>query len=196
LRDLSDEEFEATAAEIQAGSDRVAGILGAAVMQNALIGAILSRLKDTTDAPKLFDDRGPMNSLSSQIMMGRALGLYNGRVEDMMHIVRKVRNKFAHSVVSLDFSDPQIASWCNELKSFAAEPMPNRTISDARRFYEDGCYHFTATVLRVVNDDLLRKANALKRKAQLLGAAEGNHLGKLGLGGLLNLIGPGFEDSD
>jgi len=190
LRDLSDEEFDATISEIESGSDRVAGIMCATVLQNTPCGAIISQLKDQSEVAKLFDERGPLNTFSGQIMMGRALGLYNGRVEDMLHIVRKVRNKFAHSVVSLDFKDPQIVGWCSSLKRFAEiYAPPTREMNVARRYYEAACFHFAGTILHKLNTDMDNQIRDLEAKLEIAKAITPGALSEgASLSNLLQLV--------
>src|SRR4051794_19178030 len=111
--DLSDDELDASLAEITSGSDRVAAVMGGALVQNTLMGALVLCLEDTSDLAKLFDSvRGPLNGFYGQIVMAKALGLLDENVADALHTVRSIRNQFAHAAVSLSFEEPEIAKKC------------------------------------------------------------------------------------
>jgi len=200
-RDLSDEQLSATLAEIESGSDRVAAIMCAALMENSLIGAMLTCLKDAADSEKLFDDvRGPYSTMYGKIMAARAMGLFNAKVEEILHQIRKIRNKFAHSVLSLDFTDKEVAGWCEKLKPFEdKEPHEKRAkFSDARRYYEDACMHFTVHLIAAGTRNIHERVEHLKNK-QLAEWFERNRdilIRPTKLNDFLGLIPPGFKGSD
>jgi hypothetical protein len=55
-----------------------------------------------------LDERGPLRTFAAKITAGYAFSLYNEKVEHDLHIVRVIRNAFAHSKKLLDFDDPLI----------------------------------------------------------------------------------------
>src|SRR5438132_62714 len=121
-RDLTDDELDIALAEIDKGSDRVAAILGCALVENHLVGAMISHLHDASDSAKLFDDvRGPFNTFYAQIVAAKALGLFDGDTADAMHAIRLVRNEFAHSLRPKSFEDQAIVAKCAILQTYDDE---------------------------------------------------------------------------
>ena len=198
-RDLSSEELSGLITEIEKGSDRIAGVVCSALVQNTLIGAITTCLDDRNDAHKLFDiSKGPFNTFYAQITAGKAFNLYNERVEEVLHAIRKVRNKFAHSVAPLDFTDPEITAGCEEFKRFEEASELREGMTDPRRRYEGACYHFTEHLLRKGTENLDLQSKELQRKveAAMPKAPEdiAKHFSKLS--DFLNLVPAGVgEDS-
>jgi hypothetical protein len=78
-------------------SDRAAIILGAAkldiqlyqILQKVILPAPSSR-------DDLLDDGGPLGSFNSRIIMAYRLGLITSGFARALHLVRKIRNSFAH----------------------------------------------------------------------------------------------------
>jgi hypothetical protein len=97
--------------EIVEQSDRAAAITAASVLDALLEETILRRLmplaRDREEA--LF--RGPNKPLatfSAKIEMAFALGLYSNEERLKPHRIRDIRNRFAHRIEPLKFSEPSI----------------------------------------------------------------------------------------
>src|SRR5262249_12368025 len=56
----------------------------------------------------LVADNGPLNSFSSKIITGYALGIYDESMRNDLQIVRNIRNVFAHSKKLIQFDHPLI----------------------------------------------------------------------------------------
>ena len=70
----------------------------------------------------LEDSNGALARLSSRIDCAYLVGLIGPVARREMHLVRKIRNDFAHSYKPLDFSDTNIANRCRELRAHALIP--------------------------------------------------------------------------
>jgi hypothetical protein len=103
--------------EIERQNDRGAAIIGAIFLEERLEHVIRERLifRNRNIEKKLFNDLGPLSSFSSKIDLGHLLGMYNIYHHGLMHQVRKIRNKFAHSISSLTFSHADIKPLCDKL---------------------------------------------------------------------------------
>jgi hypothetical protein len=172
-RDLSDEELDAALAEIEAGSDRVAATMGAALVENTLVGAILTCLKDKGESDKLFDDvKGPFNTFYAKTLAGRALGLFGATTEEALHAVREIRNKFAHLPHCLDFTDAEIAkkvaTKLKPLDEEAAESAKLPPSSETRAQFESACYSLTIELTRATAANYERIAAEAQRQIALL----------------------------
>jgi DNA-binding MltR family transcriptional regulator len=106
------EQMQVIIDEIQRQTDRGAAIIAAAVIEDVLKHLISARLVELSSKRKkaLFDEsNGPLSNLSSKIELGFALGLFNEERRDSLHLIRKVRNTFAHKMHPISFEDPHIS---------------------------------------------------------------------------------------
>ena len=94
-----------------------------AIVRVASLDAVLSYVikrkfvnlsSDEEDA--LFQD-GPLASFSAKIKIAYALGLYGPETRDDLNMLREIRNAFAHSTRSFDFTNPAIMQCCRMLKT-------------------------------------------------------------------------------
>lgn len=82
-------------------SDRAAVILGAAkldVLLYQLIQKLLVPTASSTD--ELLDGDSPLSTFSSRINMAYRLGVLDARFTRALHLVRRIRNSFAHELAS------------------------------------------------------------------------------------------------
>src|SRR5262245_12479091 len=90
-------------------SDRAAGILGAALLDVQLGKACRARLNPAT-AATVFDFRGPLGDFAGRIDLAFALDWIDEDTRNDLHIIRGIRNDFAHSADhELTFADSSIA---------------------------------------------------------------------------------------
>jgi hypothetical protein len=107
------EQMQAIVDEIGKQTDRGAAIIAAAVIEDVLEHLIIARLVELPSKRKkaLFDQsNGPLSSLSSKIELGLALGLFNDERRGSLHLIREVRNAFAHTMDPISFEDPRISA--------------------------------------------------------------------------------------
>lgn len=97
--DRAKEEFEEFAKEFKTESDRAAVILGASKLDQ-LLGMTLEKhlLPCTTSTDQLFSNNGPLGNFSSKIDFSYRLGLIDNQFCNSLHLVRRIRNSFAHEV--------------------------------------------------------------------------------------------------
>jgi hypothetical protein len=97
--------------EIEKQTDRGAGIVAAAVLEDALTLTIEIRLLELSSdrRDRLFGRMGPLSNFSAKIELGFALGLFSNEGRKAFDMIRDVRNKFAHEVNISSFDDPRIA---------------------------------------------------------------------------------------
>jgi len=97
--------------------DRSCVILFAAYLDNCATAALLANVKHPAECEKrLLSESAPLGSLSARIDLLRVLGLLDEITYKDLHLIRKVRNKFAHEMKVDAFSDEGIKSWCSELQ--------------------------------------------------------------------------------
>jgi len=92
-------------AEFENESQRAVVILGAAKL-DTLLEALLIRVlvPSPSGRDELFDTDRPLSTFSAKIELAYRLGLISGALSRAMHLIRKIRNDFAHSAsgASLD----------------------------------------------------------------------------------------------
>lgn len=110
-------------------SDRVCAVVGAAIVENALFGALELRLRaddpsERTFRPKkrFFAPSGPAGSLNAKIQLGYLLGMYDKTAVRALEAIASIRNLFAHklSIVSFEEDDKLLKEGLENLKLHAA----------------------------------------------------------------------------
>lgn len=120
--------------ELKKASDRSVAIVGAAWVEEALSAIItMTMLQNKKLLDKFFGSSGAVGAFSPQIDLACLLGLIDDDVRADLHVLRKIRNEFAHRIFDsaeteiLNFQTEQIKDWCLGFKS-----LKNRNITDPR----------------------------------------------------------------
>jgi hypothetical protein len=147
-------EFLAAIAEFHDGSDRVAAIMGAGLVENNLRKIIHSALPNSTEKRALFEDEGaPFGTFKRKIVAGRAMNLFSERVAKDMDVIRDVRNQFAHSMLGLDFDNEHIKNECAKLAEYRWTTA-GRKVGPVRLRYEKACWAIATLLITRANDML------------------------------------------
>jgi hypothetical protein len=106
--------------ELEKGPHRVAGIMAAASLENALEYAIAQRFSQIsrtkpTEFESLFRYPKLLSSFGAKIEIGYAIGIYGKLVRSDLDTVRRIRNAFAHSKILIDFSTPEVVNEVRKL---------------------------------------------------------------------------------
>jgi DNA-binding MltR family transcriptional regulator len=114
--------------EIQEQSDRGAAIVAVAWIEESITAALECFLHaDPNSWKRLFAGSGPLANFSSKIDLSRLLGLVTDTIRSDLHIIREIRNEFAHQVAhktnhtKLAFTTTHINDKCLALKCVAHE---------------------------------------------------------------------------
>src|SRR5688572_7702181 len=85
---------------VKGESDRAAVIISAAMLEDALETMLRSRLVPVAaQSDSLFDGAyAPISTFSAKIDVAFRFGLISGLFAKSLHLVRRVRNDFAHNV--------------------------------------------------------------------------------------------------
>ncbi len=97
-------------------SDRGCTLMAAAFLDSALgilLRAILLNRPQILD--ELLQGTGPLATFSSRIEIAYVLGLIGPEVRRDLHMIRRIRNEFAHCAQGITFEHGPIASRCREL---------------------------------------------------------------------------------
>jgi DNA-binding MltR family transcriptional regulator len=91
-------------------SDRACVIIAATVLEQLLRDLLVAHLLPVTSSDDaLFDiPNAPLATFSSRITVAHRLGLISTRFARDLHLVRKIRNDFAHSIQGCSFDDSRV----------------------------------------------------------------------------------------
>ncbi|MDB6130025.1 MAG: putative mannitol operon repressor [Verrucomicrobiales bacterium] len=115
-------------------SDRGCALMAAAFL-DVWLEELLRKLfvpdKGTTDT--MVGVNGPLGTYSARIDAAYLLGTYGNLTRQDLHLIRKVRNDFAHDPKELSFRDEPMAGRCRALNLSRHEPKasPRRRFCDA-----------------------------------------------------------------
>ena len=113
-------------------TDRGVALFSAAFLESRL-DELLRRYFVQRDkvADSLLEGTGGLSTFSSRTDLVMLLGLIPESAWRDLHLVRKIRNDFAHSPESIDFSQERIAARCRELVSASMAERPRARYTQA-----------------------------------------------------------------
>ncbi|MEE8057343.1 MAG: MltR family transcriptional regulator [Pseudomonadales bacterium] len=126
--------------EIENQSDRGSAIVGSTWVEEELKTAIKSKLIDDEKVwSRLFRNSGPLGTFSSNIDLAYMLGAITKYQHSDLQLLRKIRNDFAHKLVSkeieaLNFDTPNIKDRCMSIECIKKEG-----VSTARQAFCRAC---------------------------------------------------------
>jgi DNA-binding MltR family transcriptional regulator len=108
-------------------------------------------LDDRLKKAILEDSLAPLSTFSNKIKMAFSLGLIDEQIYKNLDYIRKIRNKFAHSLFEVNFKDQQIIDWCNNIDfpripGFDSENY--RHLFYDATFFHAGYLHSTITKIK------------------------------------------------
>ena len=103
-------------AEVYSESDRAAAILAAAAIDQRLTRLLYKLFgPETSQSTSLFRPDDPLGSLAAKIEVAFRTGIIGEDLHRELHLLRKIRNKFAHSEKLLSFAESPIRDFAGEL---------------------------------------------------------------------------------
>lgn len=112
----SDEEFEDIIEEFKKESDRACVILSAAKLDAQLYLLLSKTLKPAFgNQDELLDGDSPLGTFSSKINIAYRLGLLDSHFAKSLHLIRRIRNAFAHEFKSMSLTNGGHADRIREL---------------------------------------------------------------------------------
>lgn len=130
-------------AELHRETDRGLPLVGAALIDEKLSESLRAFFCAAPSSARLLDGaNAPLGSFSARIEACQALGLIDELEYSEIHLIRKVRNAFAHAKHGMDFSNPRVKGLCSSLQADLPEGA-GLPIQDPR-------FRFTNSVIVVV----------------------------------------------
>lgn len=98
-------------------SDRAAVVTVVALLEGALKVYLATKfiMHEQEGQNDLFGPGGPIRDFSAKIKAGFALGLFGPLTREDLHIIREVRNSFAHSMVPISFENDDVKNVCSRI---------------------------------------------------------------------------------
>jgi hypothetical protein len=122
MRVKDTQDFARFSSELQRETDRGLALVGAALLDDKLAETLRSFFCEGKAAEALLKEGdAPVGTLSSRIELCFALGLIDEFEYQEIHLIRKIRNAFAHSKHGTTFQTERIKSLCSNLKSHLPE---------------------------------------------------------------------------
>lgn len=149
LGHLTDDEYEIIAKEIDEQNDRGAAITAAAFVDEHLNVAIASRFVEISKSKSksIFGGSGPLATFRAKTDIGFALGLYNEEIRSELERIGSIRNKFAHRMTPVAFTDSEIAELCKKLVLPASRKADLPDYNNSRAQYVYSCKLLMALIL-------------------------------------------------
>jgi len=151
-------------------------ILGAVIVEHDLEQLLRARLKrkDHQTWARLTDERGPLNSFSSMIAMGYALGIYDQGMRSDLDIVRHIRNAFAHSRKPIHFDHPAVVAELKKATRWAKRDLSLQfkgRVDDkyaAQHFYAILCLRLSSKITKIEGRRIRSRTHRLERKTEAI----------------------------
>jgi DNA-binding MltR family transcriptional regulator len=138
-------------------------ITAVSIVEAHLEKLIVSRLhrsdKDFTN--RLFENRGPLSDLNSKILIAEAFGLLTRPLADELHVIRAIRNAFAHAKMTLTFDMQPVESEVRKLRLLTSMgggkiPGPIKE-SLAAQFTPQSAFLLVVSILLIIIDEITKK---------------------------------------
>ncbi len=108
--------LQAVLDEIDTGSHRATALVAGAFVEEHLTLLIRDRIqRDSKMEDEMFRPGGPIGDMGIKINLGYFLGLYTKVARKELDTIRRIRNKFAHSIEMDNFNKSPVKEWCMNL---------------------------------------------------------------------------------
>lgn len=127
--------------EFDKESDRACVILSAAMLDTALETVLRAHLVvESSATDRLFDGpNAPISDFSAKIDLAYRLGLISSMLCHDLHLIRRIRNDFAHNIAGCSFNDSSVRDRVAELVRSSKPVVSNpkmRRLEGARGDFE------------------------------------------------------------
>jgi hypothetical protein len=116
--DLTEADLPTLVEELYVSSDRAGAVMACSLLDASLdvfLRHKVRRALTSDDKRRLFDPGGPLHDLSAKTLIAYAFKLIGPETKSDLDHIRLLRNGFAHSPRSINFSTPVVAEVCKHL---------------------------------------------------------------------------------
>lgn len=151
--------------EFNKESDRAAVILVASLLDESLTSLLRSFfVPDASSSDELFDGvNAPIGTFSSKINIAYRLGLISNIFCRDLHLIRKIRNQFAHNVFGCSFENGSVMSRIDDLRKSAVGAVFEDRSNDIPEGHKGDFLSITSYMLFELNESREEKENLTER---------------------------------
>ncbi len=142
--------------------------LALAILAGAELERILHRILETYLLPKsaknindLLSSNGSCGTFFSQIELAYRLGIISKEITHDLHIVRDIRNCFAHGVHEMSFASDQVKNKLSKLVISKEKSIHDSRLNELRKIFQDLVYDLTDS-LNTINQSVRNKKKGQK----------------------------------
>lgn len=109
--------FDSLLASLKDESERAKVIISAAFLDESLDETLKQSLvSNSSSTDRLFDQaNSPLSVFSNKIDFCYRLGIISNDLARSLHLIRRIRNEFAHNIAGCSFADRRVSSRVDEL---------------------------------------------------------------------------------
>lgn len=132
-------DYQSMVALFENESDRGAAVLAGSYVENHLGLYLQSKMRDPSLADRIFSSEGPLSTFSQRIDLAQAFGFLSKKQCAELHLIKKIRNYFAHHPKEASFTEKPVSDWISNLIASRIKiTMPDgtqQTVGNARLHY-------------------------------------------------------------
>ena len=160
LKKIDWEEVRKSLEEIKILSQRGWAIIAASHLDEQLAALLRAFfVDDQRTVDQMLEDTGAISAFGARIELAFLLGLISARERNMLNLIRKIRNDFAHNSRIVSFSQSPIKDRCLELD--ATKILGSEELGDPRK--PEGKFVAASSFLLLV---LVHRREHLQRRAE------------------------------
>jgi hypothetical protein len=104
---------------------------------------------DRSIIDKMMDRDGVLSNFARKIDLGYALALYDEQIRKDLHILRNIRNAFAHTLIPIAFDTPQVSA---EVIKLQTGQQDNPSDTKNRDRFKCACRQILIVLLDILSD--------------------------------------------
>ncbi|UZE93030.1 MAG: hypothetical protein IB617_02620 [Candidatus Nealsonbacteria bacterium] len=149
--------------EFSKETDRAAMILTASLIENTLTTLLKNYLVQvSTKDDELFDGpTAPLSNFNSKVQFAHRLGLISQKLAHDLHIIRKIRNDFAHNVYGSNLESGVVKDLLTTL-IYSSDIV--RNLQEARSIYPEGARGDFLTIASIMLFYLNQEIEKISKK--------------------------------
>jgi DNA-binding MltR family transcriptional regulator len=130
-------------------------LIGAAALEQSVMSLLFKHFAVGETSTKLFATNGILGDVSKCSKIAYCLGLLHKKVYQNLERVGTIRNLFAHSHVSIDFSNPDVKKECEDLSPPSIASVADPDFKEFKNALKDARFKFTVCAAMMRSSILL-----------------------------------------
>jgi DNA-binding MltR family transcriptional regulator len=162
---MSGEDLETIRKEILEQNDRGAAITAFAFLDETLCRAIKGKFIPLSNSKTkaILSGAGPLGTFEARVAIAYALDPLTDNMSSEMKLIARIRNKFAHRMQPILFSDREVMELCDEMPSGKFEDDDESWTRDPRNKYVSACMLLISVLALMETERIERETTELER---------------------------------